>query len=391
MTTDYPTPISSEQRGCVNRLIAFVCSAYLIFMVGYLIIRVVTGDRLWWISLINVGAVYTFMPLFLLIPLALLIQHWWLLARLSVLAVLGVIWFGPFFQPKTVVPSAMETMRVVSFTLGDEEYLEDDALAEIEEWLRETGADVILLQNIPLNITDLSAITLADFYPQRTNPASTSAPGLLILSRHPIIETTDINAHQQRAVIDLSGQELAIYNLHLPAPQREESRFNFTPPAEWMAIALNYDESERNEQLQMLLEMLRAEEIPYIVGGNFNMSQHSIIYGTLALQMTDSFRSSNSGLGSTWPVASRTWPTPILRLDYIWHSRNLRARLTERGPALMSTHLPLVADLEVLTLLPGTGLPEENGGEFIEPEATDEPEAADEPEATEEPTDNDDE
>ncbi|MBZ0300947.1 MAG: endonuclease/exonuclease/phosphatase, partial [Anaerolineae bacterium] len=78
------------------------------------------------------------------------------------------------------------------------------------------------------------------------------------------------------------------------------------------------------------------------------------IYGELAAAMGDSFRETSAGLGTTWPAARGdddipALIPPVLRLDYIWHSRQLRTLSTEIGPDLGSDHLPVVAVLALPT------------------------------------------
>jgi vancomycin resistance protein VanJ len=352
-TTDYTSNVP-RRPGVFNRVVTVLSSVYLLLMVAYLILRLILGGGLWWLALLNAVAVYTFFPLFILMPLAALARSWYVLARLALLALLGIVWFGPFFQPKNVTPAGMQTIRVVTFNVwGDNHQLD-----EVESWLRETDADVIALQEIP-DAYVLGIPALADIYPEQPGDRLRRPWGRMILSRHPVLELTITGANQQRAVLDVDGQQVAVYNIHFPIPVRSNAPPDLTSYTGWLNVALNYDERARNEQIEQFLDELAGEALPYIVAGDFNLSQHSIIYGTLAVRMTDSFRATNSGLGATWPVGYLPpFMSPLLRVDYIWHSRSLRAVATQIGPQLGSDHLPLVATLELLTMVePGT--PEE--------------------------------
>ena len=79
------------------------------------------------------------------------------------------------------------------------------------------------------------------------------------------------------------------------------------------------------------------------------MSDQTSIYASLASQMGDSFREAGIGLGTTWPafqvVGMNPGLPPLIRIDYIWHSRGFQAVNAEVGPYLGSDHLPVTATL----------------------------------------------
>ncbi len=122
--------------------------------------------------------------------------------------------------------------------------------------------------------------------------------------------------------------------------------------ARYLTNVLHYNEFIRDDQIEGLINTLKAETHPYIVAGDFNMSDQAAVYNDLAAHMKDSFREAGTGYGASWPVSTsrdllRFLP-PIIRIDYIWHNDHLRAVSIEQGPALGSDHLPLYATLELL-------------------------------------------
>jgi endonuclease/exonuclease/phosphatase (EEP) superfamily protein YafD len=157
----------------------------------------------------------------------------------------------------------------------------------------------------------------------------------------------------QRIVIDVEGQPVAIYNAHMAWPVSRPHiplpRFmnNF-----YITTATGFDDRVRNTQIRRLLERLQTEEIPFIVGGDFNTSDYSLMHAEMSRTMTDSFIEAGYGLGGSWPnSAARGLPSflpPLIRIDYIWHSDEFQAVRAVQGPRLGSDHIPLVADL-VLT------------------------------------------
>lgn len=308
-------------------------------MVAYLIIRLVLGASLWWIALLNAFAFYTFTPLFILLPIVALCRQWRPMVRLGLLALLAVFWFGPFFQPAADrEPSDGQVLTVVTFNLHANA---NGELDDVEAWLRETDADIVVLQEIPSKYEWDGMVALNDLYPEQ-QPFHISS---MIMSRFPF-ELNDDFVGFARASVDVEGQEVIVYPVHLrdPFPPRN-ARFGITEGP--LRFLLTYDEVPRNEQIDWLLEEVTAQTLPYIVAGDLNMSQHSIIYSSLAVEMTDAFRETGVGLGATWPTNPLG---PVLRLDYVWVSDDFYVLHADRGPDLGSDHLPVIAEIELLTV-----------------------------------------
>src|SRR5438105_7088675 len=84
----------------VRGLLFFLCSAYLLSLTSYLILRLFFGDRFWWLALINVVMFWTFLPLMVGVPLVILLRSRWLIGLALILSLVWIIQFGRFFIPK---------------------------------------------------------------------------------------------------------------------------------------------------------------------------------------------------------------------------------------------------------------------------------------------------
>ena len=345
---------SSSLRLWSRRDVTNGAAGYLLALSGYWMLRITLQDGVWWLALVNEFAPLVFVPLPLVLILSLLLRarRWQILAILHSLIL--VAWWGPRFLPKPPpqAPHNQESLQVVSFNVwGDNTQLDD-----VEAWLRAVRADVVLLQEIPDVYADNQVPGLADLYPyQVSQPTSERRWGNLCLSRHPILAVEDLPGAgmpaQQRITIDYEGHVIAMYNVHLAMPIGAP-RFSHLPDNFVMEIASRYNPSARNTEIRRLLRRLQTEPHPYIVAGDFNMSEHTVIYAEIAARMTDVYRACSWGIGGTWPVAVveelPSYLPPLLRVDYVWHSEYFRAVRAQRGPEMGSDHLPLYTQLELL-------------------------------------------
>lgn len=226
------------------------------------------------------------------------------------------------------------------------------------DWLEESKPDVLLLQETeerwPTYLT-----LFADAYPyieSVTHPVW--GFDAKILSRYPIAQHEVValppnDIPVQRAVLDVDGRHVALYNLHLfPTSQR------------------------RAMQNPVLRAALQRETLPYVVAGDFNATIWSP--GQRDLMAGLNLRNAAFGFGyqPTWPA--RALPllrfvqaiylggdrgagrfsapetiTPLLAgalgipLDHAYVSPEIGVTRYERGPGINSDHLPLLVGLSL--------------------------------------------
>lgn len=339
----------------LHRLPALAASLYALAMAVYLALRLLFGDGFWWLSLLNTFAHLLFLPLLPLLALAALARSRAGTLRLLPLAVVGGMWFAPYFLPKAQNESSGIRLQTVSFNVWGHNH----DLSQIEAWIRATNADIVLLQEISPAYAQAELPHLRDLYPYQSSQSDPSRwGGNITLSRYPILTEDYIDLQTPetppplRVVLDVEGYSVAVYNVHLAWPARQHPRLSLPISSFYLKVALGFDDRARNQQITHLIEHLQNEPYPYIVAGDFNMSASSATYQRLAAAMQDSFREVGSGLGTSWPVSSaRGLPAfvpPLIRIDYIWHSAHFRALTAQAGPRLGSDHLPVLAGLELL-------------------------------------------
>ncbi|TVR24443.1 MAG: hypothetical protein EA396_01345 [Anaerolineaceae bacterium] len=318
---------TSSQGGFFRRFVALIGNVYLVSMLVYLVLRLAFGSGTWWLALLNSFAIYTFAPALVLFILTLLTANWRDMIRLGLLCLLAIVWFGPFFQPAPSPAQRGVALTVITLNMPSADHVQDAF-----DWVRDHPPDVLLLQRVPPEMAD-GIDALRDILPEQT----AAGDGKMTLSRLPIIEQAE-----SYTVIDVDGREVLVYNVHFSRPSLPHPRFDALDGVPFLDDMTRYDEAVRNAEIRDLLAVLDGETRPYIVGGNFNMSQHSLIYSQVRLVMRDSFRDTSAGLGATWPTH-----LPLLRLDYVWHSRDFVALETLVGADIGADHLPLSARLDL--------------------------------------------
>jgi endonuclease/exonuclease/phosphatase (EEP) superfamily protein YafD len=335
----------------VRRGFVFAASLYIVLLVAYLVLRIIVGDRVWWLAFLNAFAHLLFVPLIVIFPLAILLDKHSTF-RLMPLVVIAGLWFVPYFRAKPILETTDPALHIVTFNIwGDNPRIED-----VEAWIRGSGADVVLLQEIPENYSENGFPNLLDSYPyQSVQPLEMRVWGNAILSRIPFVDEENFDLEgdgtptHQRVTLDWNGTRIAVYNIHLEMPIGEIAHFSTPIDNPFLHMALKYDNTLRDAEIMRLVERLDAEKLPFVMGGDFNTSDQSIVYWELAARGHDSFREVSSSFGASWPVpVGGELPTiipPLIRIDYIWHSDHFRTIDAQQGPPLGSDHLALTATL----------------------------------------------
>jgi vancomycin resistance protein VanJ len=322
------------------RVLKSLLTFYLLFLTLYVVLRFTLGDSLWWLSLLNTFALLLFFPL----PLALLgawLQKTRWLRWLSVaLVAVALVWFGQYFLPKTARDTQGQSVKVLTYNMQ----AKDEGL---EAFLKKMQPDIVFLQEISSALA--TSETILDLYPYQF--AQAEEWGNKVLSKYPVLKSEDLQGFgsslPQRLELDINGQIIAVYNVHFTWPIGNP-RLNVRFLPNFIAKAISgFDDSQRNAQIDLLIELLGKESIPYLVAGDFNVSQYSATYGKLSKVAGDSFREVATGVGNTWPATMQSGLNlpPLLRLDYVWHSVHFEPQTAKRKEALEGDHFPLAVNL----------------------------------------------
>ncbi len=334
--TDMSLRSSAKQRP--SRALRFLSAAAFAAMLGVWAVGSWVGER-WWPC-----AIVTYIPQapFGMPPVILFAWALWLRDGRSVLLnflTLAVFLFGPMgyrIRPEKGHDSPI--LRVMTYNIRGGTWNLDKVLATI----RHARPDVLCLQEARTNTATGSSDLEARIRSGLPGYVGYRKESIMTLCRTDTVEfghETLMAGRRSRplvwAEVRAGPRTVTVANVHfvLSSPIGSAARIGLRRYTE-EAIEV------RMAQAKALLAAVRRRQGPIIVCGDFNTPPRGIVYGMLADAWTDAAGSVGSGFGYTFAS-----PMPVLRIDYVWLSSDLRAVRTSVPASTGSDHRPVVADI----------------------------------------------
>jgi endonuclease/exonuclease/phosphatase family metal-dependent hydrolase len=213
---------------------------------------------------------------------------------------------------------------------------------KLADFLQNTNADIVAMQEIHQETANRLETRLATQYPYQVRYDDTRNPsefeGRMLLSRYPIPSHQAVAADYRtvlylRAEIEVEGQTVSVFNIHLPPPRLQHG----------------FSTAMRDGDFAVLLSNLQTEALnqPYIIMGDFNISDMTGIYGAMVNDMTliDSQRAAGYGFGTSFPNLG--WIPSMVRLDYVFVTDSLSPLEVHVIHDGTSDHFPVWARLQL--------------------------------------------
>jgi vancomycin resistance protein VanJ len=327
------------------KLILAASLVYGLAVSGYLLARVVIGERWNWIAFANNFVPWWALGNAILIVIVLFSRERWLLVACQLPGIVAfVILYGDLLMPRdqaveasSGTPLSAATYNIISLTSDPQRVRAEIAALD---------ADIVGLEELGPVHAQVFAADLAQAYPYQVTYPNPQVAGVGLLSRYPIIEENMFrplpdSMYCLRAVVDVDGAPVTVYVVHPRPPQ-------------WARSPFTYDDDLRNAEIAVLVDDYLAHESgPLIVVGDFNMTDQSDAYHQMNDRLHDAFREAGRGMGFTFPASIRStirlFP-PLLRIDYVWHSDQFTVRaVAVAGDSGTSDHHPVVARLVLHT------------------------------------------
>jgi vancomycin resistance protein VanJ len=98
----------------------------------------------------------------------------------------------------------------------------------------------------------------------------------------------------------------------------------------------------RLHQMRQLMNVVPKDAPRVLVMGDFNNPPRGLVYRRLASRWTDAFRAAGTGFGYSYRS-----DLPLMRIDYIWASRDVRVLAAHVSPHRASDHSAVIADIAI--------------------------------------------
>jgi endonuclease/exonuclease/phosphatase family metal-dependent hydrolase len=274
------------------------------------------------------------------------------LASLAVSYTFIISVFNPL--PNKNQPSGQQ-LRVLTYNVhyfGGE--ITGFSAKEFKEVMESKNVDVACFQeyvgNGDFTYEDLRD-TYSSLFPYLYQPADDKSK--VIFSRYPILQSRHIKFAKSNngalwADIDVNGRTVRVINVHMQTTTvdrmrhqiakargaRDEEReqelyMNFTDN-------LLHNMAVRGQQARVIAHLVDSTNCPVVLCGDFNDTPGTYTYETLKGNLTDGFAEAGSGFGATFKGFYN-----LLRIDYIFHSPEMKATDYQVIPFEMSDHNPV--------------------------------------------------
>ncbi|MCS6800608.1 MAG: endonuclease/exonuclease/phosphatase family protein [Chloroflexota bacterium] len=312
------TVAAATRLPAVRRLVDRVTVATVASLVGVTAFASVQPSPAGPLAVALIFLPHLFIPLLVLVPLALALGG---RVAKAAAAVGGLLW-AFLFLPGLLALPASPTPGALRFSVATWNLLEENTdAAALRRTVAEADASVVALQELSFRQRDLLLAdpVLADRYRSRALFPNDRYRGMGLLSVFPILEEGYREAPPVMwARLDAGGRRLLIVNAHPLPGQIAWLRFGT------QALPVGFDGTTRDEQIAAILSLtqtLRRPDEPVLLVGDFNVTEREPAYRRITAQFGDAKRAAGFGAQNTWKswFLMRTgWA--ILRIDYLFFS-----------------------------------------------------------------------
>lgn len=304
-------------------------------------------------------AMLVFVLPFLIIGNAIMFVYWlvcrkwiWLciptIALLCCIPYIGTIyqtgWFSGELSNATGLKIA--TYNVEAFGREISGFKAEDILTE----MKRQGVDILCIQEYSEHSGNkLNSESYKTYFPY----LATGRHDMVIYSRYPlgkpeIIDFGNTNNSGMWVDVNINGKEMRIFNVHLETTglnrtlrhvAKEKAKgSSIEENALVKAIYGNYVRGMaiRAQQADQVAREIDATDKPVILCGDFNDVPYSYVYNTMLGDLVDGFR--ECGKGFMYTMRGRK---AKVRIDYIFHSKELEGETYYRTEMNYSDHYPV--------------------------------------------------
>jgi endonuclease/exonuclease/phosphatase family metal-dependent hydrolase len=321
----------------------------------------ISPEKVWFAAVLGLAYPY-------LLLLNLIIGVFWLVFKPGYALISAVVIVAGYGQIGNYLQfSGRQTqekgIRMISYNvryfMGASQFPNKENADHILDFLRQSNADIICLQEVRLNkrqIFDISNNKIPLISHMQLAHTSHEG-GQLTLTRFPIVNMGEIrfkNSGNMVIYTDMlmNNDTVRVYNCHLQSyrllPDEINSidsmQFSYQPKnkEKMKDLSQKFKDAvvKRAEQAAALREHLNKCRYPVIVCGDFNDTPVSFTYHMVRGDLKDSFVESGKGTANTY-----NGKLPSFRIDYILHSPIFESYNFQVSTLNHSDHYPISCDL----------------------------------------------
>lgn len=318
-----------------------VSTIYVVFIILWVVARLLIFDRFWLLALLNTVAAYLFVPLPILLFSSIWKRNRVSLAELCIPSLLFVLMFGHLFWPpaSNEIVEDNQVITLMSFNV----LYSNKAYEAIIDSIQSADPDVVGFQEMTPTMAASLVEKLESDYPYNTFQLLESELSTAVLSKFPIesvepfdLPPRDLSIH---TVVQVQGTKVHVIVVHLSA-----NNF-FDYPITQFVTLVKERYGHREKETMQLKQMIQDLDGPVLLMCDCNMTDTSEAYARLDTVLDDSFREAGWGMGHTLQPMQLSFP--VQRIDYVWHTDEFEALHAHIGQAGGSDHLPIVARLRL--------------------------------------------
>jgi len=341
-----------KRRGIISRVVvacvALLALLYAAVLLGWVVVHALLGDSRWWSFLLDTFALYLFVPLALIVPLAIVVRSYLLRACALFGVVLFLITYGGLFVPvawRPTPPANAPRLTAMTFNVHVSNTNPDGVATAI----RRADADLVGLQEVNPAVAQALRRNLSDLYPYQIMNVTSTSSGAAILSRYPL-QPTGLSLPGQWndpplvARLRFAGATVTVLDAHPVSTLLTRGE-------------IREETQQRAYTAHVIAGFVRAQQDPVLVLSDFNAGDQSTPYGIVTRVLGDAWREKGVGFGHTFPGDKsfddtrprvHDWFIPqwLVRIDYVFHSHQWQTVDARIGPwDGVSDHRPVLATL----------------------------------------------
>ncbi|MEG1371571.1 MAG: endonuclease/exonuclease/phosphatase family protein [Mucinivorans sp.] len=232
-------------------------------------------------------------------------------------------------------------------------------LTNIAQYMNEEKVNILCMQEFIDQRDQVTDSVLNMIYPYHIVKSEYRSMQLAVFSKYPILNSQIIQFRESAncamwADIDIEGQKIRIFNIHLQTTNLNQSHteidkvknLSIEDPESQRAIniimaRLDQNTIKRSEQVRQIHSEIDKcpKDRAVIVCGDFNDPPSSYTYHQLVHELIDGFKSAGSGYAYTFKPMYH-----LFRLDYIFHSPLLQGIKYSSPNVSWSDHNPVLLD-----------------------------------------------